>query len=76
MYNKIVYLSGRHVSTLQGHHQAVQEDRSKSYVMFHCIVVSQMLTSYKTCKHLGSHNAVKHNTTLGSAFLKGLMMTL
>jgi len=29
----------------------------------------------KTCKHLGSHNAVKHNTVLGSVFLEDLMMT-
>jgi len=46
-------LSGRHVSTLQGHHQALQEDRSKSCIMFHCIVGF----------HLGSHNAVKLNTS-------------
>jgi len=30
----------------------------------------------KTCKNLGSHNAMKHNTALGSVFLEGLMMTL
>ena len=45
-YNKIVYLSGRHISTLQGYHQALQEDRSKSCIMFHCIVRSQMRTSF------------------------------
>ena len=29
------------------------------------------------CKYsLGSHNAVKQNTALGSVFLEGLMMTL
>jgi len=39
-------LSGQHVSTLQGHHQAFQEDRSKSCIMFHCIVRPQMLTSF------------------------------
>jgi len=39
-------LSGRHVSTLQGHHQALQEDGSKSSIKFHCIVGSQMLTSF------------------------------
>ena len=46
IYNKIVYLSGRHVSTLQGHLQALQEDRSKSCILFHCIVGSKMLTSF------------------------------
>jgi hypothetical protein len=61
IYNKIVYLSGQHVSTLQGRHQALQEDRSKSCVTFHCIV--------------GCHNALKHNTALGSVFLEGLRMT-
>jgi len=48
-------LSGQHVSTLQGHHQALQEDRSKSCIMFSCI--------------MGSHNAGKHNTALGYVFL-------
>jgi len=30
----------QHASILQGHHQRLQEDRSKSSIMFHCIVES------------------------------------
>ena len=32
--HKIVYLSRRHVSTLLGHHQALQENRSKSCLCY------------------------------------------
>ena len=28
------------------------------------------------CLQLGSHNAVKHNTAVGSVFLEGLMLAL
>ena len=41
-----------------------------------CKVFNRIHSVTKTCKHLGSHNAVIHNTALGSVFLEGLMMTL
>jgi len=49
-------VGSHNVSTLQGHHQALQEDRSKSCIMFHCIVGSQNVSTLQ-----GHHQALQED---------------
>ena len=60
------------MSTLQGHPQALQEDRSKSCLRSVALCDPKRL---QLVKHLGSHNAMEHWQLL-DVFLEGLRMTL